>query len=35
MWAFRGGALGGYEEAKERKVDEAMVAAEEHRTSKQ
>jgi hypothetical protein len=34
-WAFRGDALGGYEETVERKEDEAMAAAEEQRAGKQ
>jgi hypothetical protein len=34
-WAFGGDALGGCEETKERKEDEAMAAAKEQRVGKQ
>jgi hypothetical protein len=34
-WAFGGGTRGGCEEAEKHEEDEAMVAAEEQRTSKQ
>jgi hypothetical protein len=35
LWAFGGGALGGYEEIQERREDKEMAAAERQRAGKQ